>query len=84
MSIYALQKAIREVNRNPATRTAFMATPASVTAQYALSDEERRALEDRDYRTLYALGVHGLLLRPFSILHSVSESDYLRAIRGEG
>ena len=28
--------------------------------------------------------MHGLLLRPFSILHSVSEADYLRAIRGQG
>lgn len=83
MSIYALQKAIRDVNRDPATRAAFFEAPASVTARYALSEPERDALQRRDYGALYGMGVHGLLLRPFSILHSVSEVDYLRAIRGK-
>ena len=44
---------------------------------------ECAALVVRDYRRLYALGVHGLLLRPFSIIHQVSEPDYLFAIRGD-
>lgn len=84
MSVYALQKAIRDVNRDPATRAAFFEAPATVTARYALSEPEREALQRRDYAALYGMGVHGLLLRPFSILHSVSEADYLRAIRGQG
>ena len=84
MSLYALQKAIRDVNRDPAKRTAFFDSPAALAAQYALSAAERDALERRDYAALYAMGVHGLLLRPFSILHSVSEADYLRAIRAKG
>jgi hypothetical protein len=84
VSIYALQKAIRDVNRDAAKRAAFFESPAHLAAQYALSEAERDALQRRDYAALYALGVHGLLLRPFSILHSVSEADYLRAIRGKG
>lgn len=84
MSIYALQKVIREINRDPAKRSAFFESPATVAAQYPLTEAERDALQGRDYATLYAMGVHGLLLRPFSILHSVSEADYLRAIRGAG
>jgi hypothetical protein len=36
-----------------------------------------------DVGALYAMGVHGLLLRPFTILHKVAEPDYLRASRGE-
>jgi hypothetical protein len=84
VSLYALQKAIRDLNRDPAKRAAFFASPAAVAAQYPLSPAERAALQERDYAALYALGVHGLLLRPFSILHSVSEADYLRAIRGKG
>jgi hypothetical protein len=82
MSKYALQKLIREVNRNPGTRESFFKSPEQVTAMYDLSDAEKDALMRRDYRALYALGVHGLLLRPFSILHSVSEKDYLDTIRG--
>jgi hypothetical protein len=27
--------------------------------------------------------VHGLLLRPFTLLHQMPEPDYLKAIRGE-
>jgi hypothetical protein len=34
-------------------------------------------------RQLYAMGVHGLLLRPFTLLHNMPEPDYLKAIRGE-
>jgi hypothetical protein len=84
MSLYALQKAIRDVNRDPVKRAAFFEAPAAVAAQYPLSEAERAALHACDYATLYAMGVHGLLLRPFSILHAVSEADYLRAIRGTG
>jgi hypothetical protein len=83
LTVYALQKLIREVNRNPQTRQAFFASPAQVALGYDLSDAERAALVNRDYGALYRFGVHGLLLRPFSILHSISEPDYLRAIRGE-
>ena len=78
---YALQKLIREVNRNPAARKQFFNSPDELMAAYPLSPEEKSALLQRDYGQLYRLGVHGLLLRPFSILHAVSEENYLNAIR---
>jgi Aromatic-ring-opening dioxygenase LigAB, LigA subunit len=78
---YALQKLIREINRNPHVRKQFFEAPEEAVAQYPLSEDEKSALIGRDYGRLYRLGVHGLLLRPFSILHSVSEFDYLNAIR---
>jgi Aromatic-ring-opening dioxygenase LigAB, LigA subunit len=84
LTIYALQKLIREVNRNPQTRQAFFDAPTQVACGYELTDAERAAFVNRDYGALYRFGVHGLLLRPFSILHSIPEPDYLRAIRGEG
>jgi len=83
MSLYALQKLIRQVNLNPETRTRFMEAPESVAEAYPLSEVECAALFSRDYGALYRMGVHGLLLRPFSILHKVSEPDYLSAIREE-
>lgn len=82
MALYPLQKLIRQVNTNPDTRRAYFAAPAEVMAQYDLDDAEKTALKEQDFRALYRMGVHGLLLRPFSILHGVSEPDYLRAIRG--
>ena len=81
MTMYALQKLIRDVNRNGDVRGAFMEAPDAVAARYELSPEEQTALVTKDYGALYRMGVHGLLLRPFSILHAVSEEDYLAAIR---
>jgi len=83
MSIYVLQKMIRDVNRDPAVREAYFADKASLLARYDLSDEERSAVAAFNLHKLYTLGVHGLLLRPFSILHQVPEPTYLAAIRGE-
>jgi hypothetical protein len=81
VTLYALQKLIREVNRDPRTRQAFFESPARAADGYDLSATELDALVRLDYGALYRLGVHGLLLRPFSLLHSVTEPDYLRAIR---
>ena len=81
MSIYNLQKLIREVNRDLRQRELYFASPATFADGFELTDDERSALLALDLTRLYALGVHGLLLRPFSILHQVSEPDYLAKIR---
>ncbi len=81
MSAYGLQKLVREVNRAPAARQEFMRDAAGFAAGFDVTENERAAVIARDWTALYRLGVHGLLLRPFSILHGVSEPDYLLAIR---
>lgn len=83
MSAYTLQKVIREINRNAEARAAFLASPEEATSGKGLTPQEHQALVSRDYRALYELGVHGLILRPFSIINGVSEADYLSSIRGE-
>jgi len=83
MSLYALQKLIRDVNRKPACRDAFFQSAEKFSAAYDLTPDERAALTGMNVRKLYALGVHGLLLRPFTLLHEMPEPDYLKAIRGE-
>jgi hypothetical protein len=83
MSVYALQKLIRDVNRRPQCREAYFQAPDKFAAGYDLAEREREALLKLDMGALYAMGVHGLLLRPFTILHKVAEGDYLKAIRGE-
>ncbi len=82
MSAYALNKLLREVNRNPAVREHFFRDRAGVAAGFELSDEERRAVLEQDVGALYRLGAHGLILRPFTILQQMPEPDYLAAIRG--
>lgn len=81
MSAYTLQKLIRRINTDPDTRQAFAAEPERIVRAAGLEEEEINALCERDYGALYRLGVHGLLLRPFSLIHSVAEQDYLTAIR---
>lgn len=81
VSAYALQKLIREINRNPEIRARFLQSPQSIVTGSELSEEEATALLAKDFGELYRLGVHGLLLRPFSILSGQSEPDYLAAIR---
>ena len=49
----------------------------------AIGSAEREALLNFDVRTLYEMGVHGLLLRPFTIMHKMSDPDYIKALRGE-
>ena len=83
MTVYALQKLIRDVNRRPQCREAYFQSPAKFAESYDLAASERDALLKLDVGALYGLGVHGLLLRPFTILHQVAEPDYLKAIRGE-
>jgi hypothetical protein len=83
MSLYTLQKLIRDVNRKPACREAFFQSREKFAAGYELAEPERDALFAFDVRKLYAMGVHGLLLRPFTLLHKMPEADYLKAIRGD-
>jgi hypothetical protein len=83
MSLYALQKLIRDVNRKPACRDAYFQSAETFAASYDLAPDERAALVGMDIRRLYAMGVHGLLLRPFTLLRQMPEGDYLKAIRGE-
>jgi hypothetical protein len=82
MSLYQLQKLIYHVNRDPAHRENYRQNPAGFVKDYELSPEEENAVVNVDVRKLYTLGVHSLLLRPFTLLHKVSNADYAKALAG--
>lgn len=82
MSLYQLQKLIYDVNRNPERRDAYRADKAGFLARYELTPEEQAAIADLDVRKLYGYGVHPLLLRPFTLLHRISNEDYVKALAG--
>jgi hypothetical protein len=71
-----------EVNRNPERREKYRQDAAAFASGYDLSAEEREAITRLDVRKLYRLGVHPLLLRPFTLLHRVSNEDYAGALFG--
>jgi hypothetical protein len=82
MSLYQLQKLIYHVNRDPAQRERYRQDPAAFVTSYELTEEESKAALTVDLRALYSMGVHSLLLRPFSLLHKVSNEDYAKALKG--
>jgi hypothetical protein len=82
MSLYQLQKLIYHVNRDPAQRERYRRDPAAFITSYDLTEEESKAALSVDLRALYSMGVHSLLLRPFSLLHKVSNEDYAKALKG--
>jgi Aromatic-ring-opening dioxygenase LigAB, LigA subunit len=82
MSLYQLQKLIYHINRDPAQRERYRRDPVAFLKDYDLTEEETAAAINVDVRTLYMLGVHSLLLRPFTLLHKVSNEDYAKALAG--
>jgi hypothetical protein len=82
MSLYQLQKLIYHVNREPSHRERYRQDPAGFVKGYELTSDEESAVVDVDVRRLYALGVHSLLLRPFTLLHKISNEDYAKALVG--
>jgi hypothetical protein len=82
MSLYQLQKLIYHVNRDPTQRERYRRDPAAFIKSYELTEEESKAALQVDVRALYSMGVHSLLLRPFSLLHKISNEDYAKALKG--
>lgn len=82
MSLYQLQKFLYHVNRDAAQRQRYRENPAAFIKNYELSEGEAKAALEVDVRALYALGVHSLLLRPFTLLHKISNEDYATALKG--
>jgi hypothetical protein len=82
MSIYQVQKLVQAVNRNPEARQRFFDERESFATEFDLTAGERTAVIELNLFTLYEMGVHPLLLRPFTIINGFSEPDYLKAIRG--
>ena len=82
MSLYQLQKLIYHVNRDPAQREHYRQDPSTFIKNYELTPAEATAILGIHVRSLYAMGVHSLLLRPLSLLNKVSNEDYAKALKG--
>jgi len=82
MSLYQLQKLMYHGNRDAAQRERYRQDPAAFVKNYELTEAEAKAALDVDVRTLYSMGVHSLLLRPFTLLHKISNEDYAKALKG--
>jgi hypothetical protein len=81
MSLYALQKLIYELNRDPAVQDAFTADREAVLSRYRLDDEEAEAMRSDDIGKLYILGVNGQILMHFAAWRGLGWDDYIQAMR---
>ena len=82
MSLYQVQKLIYHVNRDPERRQRYRQDAMAFVKAYDLTEAEGAAILTVDVRALYTMGVHSLLLRPFTLLNKVSNEDYAKALKG--
>ncbi len=52
---------VQDLKWNPALRAEFKANEKAVLDRYALRPDERKAIEERDFKKLYAIGFHPYL-----------------------
>lgn len=81
MSLYALQKIIYQLNRDPLIRRRFETEPDELLAAYELTAEEREALCKPDIGLLYVLGVNGQILMHYAALRGFEWNAYIEAMR---
>ena len=81
MSLYAVQKLIYQLNRDPRVREQLAQDFDGLLAQYELSEEERSAIRDPDIGLLYVMGVNGQLLMHYAALRGFEWSAYIEAMR---
>jgi hypothetical protein len=81
MSLYSVQKVLFHLNKDATARARFQSDRDALLAEYALTDEERRALADADVGQLHLMGVHPLLLAPFAGRSGLKWPDYLAALQ---
>ena len=81
MSLYALQKLLYELNRDPAVQEAFITDREAVLSRYRLADEEAEAVRQDDVGKLYILGVNGQILMHFAAWRGLSWDEYIQAMK---
>jgi hypothetical protein len=81
MSLYAVQKLIYQLNRDPQTRKQFEQDIDALLSQYDLTDEEGTALRGPDIGLLYVMGVNGQLLMHYAALRGFEWTAYIEAMR---
>ena len=81
MSLYAVQKFLFQLNRDPQLQASYTADRRAVLAPYALTAEEADALAEPDIGKLFHLGVNGQILMHFAAFHLIEWTDYLQRMR---
>ena len=81
MSLYALQKLLYHLNRDPKVKARFKEDLNGLLGEFELTAEEREALTGHDIGKLYVLGVNGQLLMHLSSQIGQPWAEYIAAMR---
>jgi len=81
MSLYGTQKFLYHLNRDPRVQERYRSDRAALLAEYALSQEERDAIDRGDIGLIYVLGANGQLLMHFAAYLGMPWPDYIQAMR---
>ena len=84
MSLYAMQKFLFALNREPEVQRRYAEgcnARAALLDGFDLSAEEREAIDSGDIGKLYVLGCNGQLLMHFAPLLGMPWADYIAAMR---
>lgn len=81
MSLYALQKLMYQLNRDPNLRQSYVSDREAVLSQYRLTQEEAEAVRKDDIGKLYILGVNGQILLQFAVWRGFAWDDYIQAMK---
>ena len=81
MSLYAVQKLIYQLNRDPGLRRRHDADLGGLLAEYELTEEEKAAIRAPDIGLLYVMGVNGQLLMHYAALRGYEWDEYIEAMK---
>ncbi len=83
MSLYGIQKFIFCLKQDGALEESFRRGDESVFDRFPLDSTERAALLKGDIVALFRMGVHPLLLAPFSRYANISAAEYRERLSTE-
>jgi len=84
MSLYQMNKLLRDVNCSSALARRCQTEPDVVLHQYDLTPEERDALKGWQVRKLYDMGANPLLLLVYSMATGKNIREYVGAMNEKG
>ena len=84
MSLYQVNKLLRDVNMSLDLAQRCQTEPEAVLSRYSLTKEEQTALKDWRVRTLYEMGANPLLLLTYSMATGKNMKAYMTAMNENG
>ncbi|MSQ72787.1 MAG: hypothetical protein EXR27_16070 [Betaproteobacteria bacterium] len=80
MSLFGVQKFMYVLKKDRALQQAFRQDASAALGAFALSRQEHDALAAGDLASLYRMGVHPLLLAPYSRFMAIPRPAYQAAL----